>query len=292
MFRKILGGLVIGVMVLLAGCGQQVEVPSATVGKIMTKDGFKPGVVHTSKFRLDMCMAYCDEIVLLPVADNAVTEAMTLFMPKDRLNMNFNLQATLSVKEDWYDNLFARITPVIHEGTRWIPMDKIYNTYAKQIILAEAREFLSQYSINDIASNLESINGELARKLSKSINDKTPFSVRYVGLSNLQYPAIIVESQENAAKRTEMIRQEEAQLELSKVSLERELQEQRMQRQIDVERAQAEAQVNKILGESITEKYVLYRQLSALEEMAKSQNKVFMPVEMLSSIASQVALGK
>src|SRR5690606_27599685 len=115
---------------------------------------------------------------------------------------------------------------------------------------------------------------------------------RYVGLSNLQYPQILVESQENAAKRTEMIRQEEAQLELSKVSLERELQEQRMQRQIDVERAQAEAQVNKILGESMTEKYVQYRQLRALEEMAKSQNKVFMPVEMLSSIASQVALGK
>lgn len=293
MIRKFLIALSLGVTFLVTGCGQKVEVPAATVGKIMTKDGFKPGVVPTSKFRLDPCLVYCDEIVLLNVGDQAVTEQMTLFMPKDRLNMDFSLQVTLSVKESSYDDLFSRITPdTLADNQRHILLSKVYKTYAEQIIRAEAREFLSNYSINDIASNLEAVNGKLSSKLMESINKKTPFSVRYVGLSNLQYPKIIVDSQEAAAERTEKIRSENAQVELSKVILERQLQEQRMQRTIDVEKAEAEAQVNKILASSMTDRYVQYRQLSVMELMANSQNKVFIPMGMLDSVAGQIQVGK
>lgn len=290
--RKIGVALMIGAAVLLSGCGEKVEIPSANVGKILTKDGYKPDTIPASKFRLEQCIWYCDEIVLLNVADQSVTESMKLFMPKDKLNMDFKLQTTLSVKETSYDDLFSRISPEKENGVRYIPLDKVYRVYAEQIIRAEAREFLSQYTINEIASNLEAVNAQLSQKLTESINKRTPFSVRYVGLSDLQYPPIIVEAQENAAKRTEQIRQEEAQLELSKVQLERELQEQRIRRSIDVERAQAEAQVNKILGESITERYIKYRELQALDNLANSQNKVFVPMKMLDSVASQVQLGR
>lgn len=285
--------LIFATLGILTGCGQKVEVPSAMVGKVLTKDGYKPGVISPSKFRLDPCFAYCDEIVILNVSDQARSEPMRLFMPKDKLNMDFVLQATLSVKESSYDDLYARISPDVTEnGTRYIAVDKVYATYARQIILAEAREFLSQYTINEIASNLEQINGALSSKLTESINKRTPFQVRYVGISSLKYPDIVVEAQENAAQRNEMIRQEQAQLELSKVQLERNLQEQRMQRAIDVERAEAEAQVNKILSESMTDRYVQYRQLSALEKMAESDNKVFIPSKMLDSVASQILLAK
>lgn len=295
MFVRIAKAIAIGaVAIVLSACGQQVEVPSAAVGKVMTASGYKPGVVGTSKFRLDVCLpgTACQEIVLLGVADSAVTEKMQLFMPKDKLNMDFTLQATLSLKESSYDDMFARISPVDHNGDRWIPMNKIYATYAEQIIRSEAREFLSQYTINDIASNLEAVNSKLSQKLSESINKKTPFSVRYIGLANLQYPKIIVEAQENAAKRTEMIRQEEAQLELSKTSLERQLQEQRMQRQIDIEKAEADAQVAKLQSDAITPKYLAYRNLEVMEKMAASQNKVFIPAGMLDGVASQILMAK
>ena len=294
MFSKIMKLLAIGLIALgLAGCGEQVEIPSAMVGKVLTKDGYKEGVIRPSKFRLDPCMAYCDELVILNVSDQPRQEPMKLFMPKDKLNMDFVLQATLSVKESSYDDIYTRISPEMSEqGVRYIPVDKVYNTYAKQIIIAEAREFLSQYSINEIASNLEAVNAALTKKLTESINRMTPFQVRYIGISSLTYPDIIIKAQENAAERTERIRQEDAQLELSKVSLERELQEQRMQRTIDVEKAEAEAQVNKILADSMTDKYIQYRQMNILEQMANSQNKVFVPMEMLSSIAGQVQVGK
>lgn len=292
---KFLGkiALVIGVGLGVAACGQKVEVPAAHVGKIMTKDGYKPEVIPTSKFRLDPCIAYCDELIVLNAADQAVTEPMRLLMPKDKLNMDFVVQATLSVKNENIDNLFSSISPSIKENkTQFIPISRVYETYAQQIIRAEAREFLSNYTIEEISSNLEAVNAQLSKKLSESINKRTPFSVRYVGISDLKYPNIITEAQENSAKRTEMIRQENAQLELSKVQLERELQEQKMQRAIDVERAEAEAQVNKIVSSSMTDRYVQYKQLGALELMAKSDNKVFVPMKMLDSVASQVQLGR
>lgn len=295
MFKRFIKALaIVAVAVGLSACGERVEVPSAAVGKIMTKDGYKPGVVSTSKFRLDQCFVYCDKIVLLSVADLPVQESMKLFMPKDKLNMDFTLQATLSMKETSYDDMFARIRPVDVKDSDedWIPQAEIYKTYAQQIIRSEAREFLSQYTISDIASNLESVNGELSRRLSESINKRTPYQVRYIGLANLQYPPIIVEAQENAAKRTEMIRQEEAQLELSKTSLQRQLQEQRMQRQIDVEKAEADAQVARIQADAMTPKYLSYRSLDVLEKLAASQNKVFIPTGMIDSISTQVMMAK
>lgn len=76
------------------------------------------------------------------------------------------------------------------------------------------------------------------------------------------------------------------------MALERELQEQQLQRKIEVEKAEAEAEVNKILADSITPSYVKYRSLQIMEKIASSENKVFVPTEMLDSMAGQVQLGR
>lgn len=286
---KLFKSIVIASTILLAACGARVEVPPASVGKVLTNSGYQEGVVQPSNVRLPVCLPWeaCPKMVVLNMADNVVAEKMTLFMPEDRLNMTFTLQASLRVKENSVDGLFNSISPDSDGDVLRIPLSKIYKTYAEQIIRAEAREFLSQYSINDIAANLEAVNAKLTEKLTKSIQERTPFQVRYIGLSDLTYPEIIVRSQEAAAERTENIRQENAQYELSKVVLERQLNEAKLQRTIEVEKALAEAEVNRIIGESITPKYVTYKQLEALIAVAGSDNKVVVPFEMLNSIAAQ-----
>lgn len=72
--------LVLLALSLMTACGKRVEVPPAHFGKVMTKDGYREGVVGTSKFRLDPCMAYCDKLVLLDVSDKAYTENMEIFI--------------------------------------------------------------------------------------------------------------------------------------------------------------------------------------------------------------------
>ena len=289
-FRNAL--VVSALAVSLAACGSKVEVPAAHVAKIMTKDGYKADIIGTSKFRLDGCWAYCDKLVLLDASDQAVSEKMELFMPEDKLNMTFDLRLTMIINPNKYEELFARIPPVDQNGVDVISWNKAYVTYAQQIVRAEAREFLSDFTIAEIASSRETINAQLSQRLTKSINEKTPFQVRYVGLADIQYPIIIVEAQENAAERREKVQQEEAQLQISKVQLERQLQEQQLQRKVDVEKAMAEAEVARIQSQSLTSAYIRYRELQILEKLAESDNKVFVPSAMLDSVAGQVQLGR
>ena len=69
------------------------------------------------------------------------------------------------------------------------------------------------------------------------------------------------QSAENAAERRERIQQEEAQLNISKVSLDRELQETRLKRQIELEKAEIEAKAQVIQREVVDEKVLQLRRL-------------------------------
>ena len=286
-------GVVLAAVLGLVGCGKAVEVPSATVAKIMGTSGWRDGIITTSKFRLDKCWTYCDKLVTLDVSDQQISESMELFMPKDKLKVTYDLRMTVAVKSNSYEEIFAKVAQE-QQGNQEarINLNTVYKTYAQQVIRAEAREIISKYSIAEVVSSREAINDELADKLAKSISTKTPFAVRYVGLADVRYPQVITEAQENAAERREKIQQEEAQLEISKVALERQLQEQQLQRKIDVEKAEAEAEVNRVLADSITPSYKAYRSLQIMEKIAGSTNKVFVPTEMLDSMAAQVQLGR
>lgn len=282
---------VVALAVALSACGQRVEIPPANVGKIMTSSGYKAGTIGTSTIRLDACLPWeaCQRLVLMNSGDVAVQEPMVLLMPKDKLNMTFVLQTTLTLNPKKYDEVFARVPP---ENGTTISRTAVYNTYAQQIIRSETREFLSRYSIAEVLSNLDTINADLQKALTASISEKTPFIPRFVGLADIKYPKIIVESQENAASRREQIEQENAQLEISKVQIAREMQEQQLRRKVSIEKAEAEAAVNKIISESMDNRYLKYRELEVMEIMAKSPNKVFVPVGSLNSIAVQSNIGR
>jgi regulator of protease activity HflC (stomatin/prohibitin superfamily) len=246
----------------LMACGSKVEVPPAHVGKIMTKDGYQETLIPTSTFRLPSCLTYCDRLVVLDVSDKSYSETLNIFIPQDKLNLGVVVRTTLSVNPKKTTELFNALSPQqVNSDISSIDNGVIYNTYATQIIQAEVREYLSKLSISQIASSNEKINADISVKLNKTLQERTPFVVRYVGVTNITYPKIITDAQENAAERRERIQQEEAQLQISKVTLDRQLQETRMTRAIEKEKAdtdaiatltvaKAEAQAIQIKGEA------------------------------------------
>lgn len=261
---KIVSALMLGLA--LTACGKKVEVPPAHVGKVMTKDGYQPGTIASSKFRLPPCVQWCDKLVTLNTADQAKEEPLTIFIPKDKLNVTVGVRVTLSVDPRETESLFRTLSPTSEEnGVASISWEAIYKTYAQQIILAETREYMSAFSIAQIASSMEKMNADLRVRLTKQIEDRTPFNVRYVGITQIKYPAIITAAQENAAQRREQIQQEEAQLQISKVKLQRELQEAQLQRQIDVEKAETEANRQRVVAASIDSRVLELRKLENQE---------------------------
>ena len=262
---------VLAMALAISACGAKVEVPPAQVGKIMGKDGYQEGIIPTSKFRLAPCWAYCDRLVLLDVSDKSYTEPLSIFIPKDKLNLGVEVRATLSVDPTKTENLFSAVSPVEKDSSlSVIESVAVYRTYATQIIQSETREYLNQYSIAESASSNEKINADLRVRLGKVLESRTPFKVRYIGITNIKYPEIITQAQENSAKRREMIAQEEAQLEVSKVQLSRELQEARLTRAIEKEKAETEAQAQQILAQSVDPRVL---QLRALENERLSFEK-------------------
>lgn len=285
----------LGATLMIAGCGQRVEVPAANVGKIMTSNGYQEGVIPTSTLRLNFCAMpgqVCDRLVLADVSDRSAQEEFDLFMPQDRLNMTFRLGMTLAVKPGALEDLFNRIQPTEEKGRIYrVPVERVYNTYVQRIVRAESRNFLTQYSIEEISNNRDRIGAELFQHLKEIVDEQTPFTLRYAGLDEVNYPEVIRNAQQLAAERREAIAQEEAQLEVARVQLQRQLEEQQLQRRVDVERAQAEAEVNRILAESVTDAYQTYRSLEIMDKMSEGENKVFLAPEMLNSLSTNIATG-
>lgn len=268
--RNVIGSLVIGLSVLIAGCGERVEVPPGFVGKVMTKDGYQEGLIPTSKLRLAPCISYCDRMVIMDNTDKSYVEPMTVFIPADKLNITVDLRATLAVDPKRAEPLFNKLPQAPStDQLSVISGDSIYNTYGKQVLQAEVRSYLTKYSISEIASNGEKINADIQVLLSKVMGERTPFNVRYAGLTNIKYPDIITQAQENSAKRREMIAQEEAQLEVSKVSLSRELQEAQMQRAIEKEKAETEAQAQQVLANAVDPRSLRIKELEIQKILAE-----------------------
>lgn len=264
--------IAVGVVGLLTACGQKVEIPPAHVGKIMGQHGYEETIIPTSKFRLDKCWGYCDRLVTLDIADKAYKEDLNIFIPADQLNLGVTVQATLSINPKKTEELFKAISPTeIDDQLSTIENKKIYQTYASQIIQKEVREYLSQYSISQIASSNEKINSELSVKLQSVIAERTPFNVRFVGITGLRYPEIITKAQEAAAERREAIQQEEAQAKVTEVKLEAQLKEARLQRAIEKEKAETEALAQRVLAESVDSRVLELRKLEIQKTLAEAQ---------------------
>lgn len=258
-------GIVVAVAAaaLLSACGKAVEVPPAHVGMISTKDGYQDNLIPTSKFRLPWCWTYCDRLVTLDVADKAYKEDLQIFIPEDQLNLQVTVQSTLSIEPKKTKELFKAIAPKATDDNQLSMIENIqvYRTYASQIIQKEVREYLSKYSISQIASSNEKINAELAVRLSTILSERTPFNVRFVGITGLKYPDIITKAQEAAAERREAIQQEEAQAKVTEVKLAAQLKEAQLQRAIEKEKAETEALAQRTLAASVDPNVLKLRQL-------------------------------
>lgn len=290
--KKLFAGIILAASVILGGCGERVEVPPANFGKIVTKDGYQEGMVPTSKFRLPACIVYCDRLVLLEVTDNPYSESLNIFIPEDKLNLGVTVRTTLSVNPKKAEELFAALPPTsVDKSVSKIDSRVIYNTYASQIIQAEVREYLSQFSIAEIASNNEKVNSELRERLTRVLAERTPFNVRYVGLTDIAYPKIITNAQEAAAERREAIQQEQAQLDISRVKLERELEEARMNRAIEKEKAETEAIAQRLLAESVDSRVLELRRLEN-ERLWIEKWSGALPTTVMGDAVPMINLGK
>jgi len=295
--KRIMTMIVMGSLLALAACGESVQVPPAHKGKILTKNGYAPETVTPSKFRLAPCWAYCDKLILMQAGDEGIKETFRLFMPRDQLNMSFDVRFILAIRDDEasIDSVFNRVVPKRYENYNQalITTERIYAIYGKPAMREVVRSAMAKYSINEVASSRERVNAELTEAVAGALGS-TPITIKRFSIADVQFPDVITKQKEVAAQRRIEIEEQEAKKQIALVQLQTELEKAKLNRSVRREKAEAAREENAIYAESVTDKYLDYRRLEVLEALAKNPNTVFVPMEALGSVGmnQRVFVGK
>ena len=305
MFKALRNIAIVGVLgASLSGCfwGEYAEVPLAHVGKIKTKDGLKEGLIDASQFRLPYCWAYCDKLLLAEISDFKKEESFrgennSLYMPKSDLVMEFDVRGTFAVARDEVrlQKVFANLPA---KQTEWhgahgvISADQVYDTYAVTIIRDVVRRVVADYSIETISANRATVNAKLNTELVAAFKSANiPLDIRRFGLGDIRYPPMIIDQKRKAAERRIAIQQEEANKQIQLVKLQTQLETAKASRAIRREKAQAVAEENKILADSVNDKYRVFKQLEILEGLVESKNTKWISPSIMNDLTGKIAAG-
>jgi len=289
--KKILLPLIpVGMILSLSGCvGERVEVPPASVGMILGKNGYQGDLIPPSRFRLPFCWVNCDKLVVVEASDVGMKEEMTVLMPQDNLDLGIDVRFTLALTEDKTQiiSVFDRVVPVrLDSGNYGTTLANIYTVYGQSVVRNVVRSTLSEYSIAEIAANQSAVSERLRQEVSGALK-KTPLEVKQFGLANIKFPSVITQAREAAQSRKIDVERAEADAQVKIREAQARLEVTRAEREADLLAAQTIAEQNQILAEGVTPEVLRYMELEVLKEMAKNKNAVFFPVDMMGSIGLQ-----
>ncbi len=268
----------------LVGCGTAVEIPTGYVGKIQTKDGFdlssKPR--GPSKFRLDYAWRYPDRLVMLDVSDSFYRMTFNTFMPKDELMLEYSIEMTMAINPAKENFIFSKVPfRSLSNQVGTIDQKTVFDRYAKAKLNTIVPSIVAEYSIGEVASNRQKLNAFVMDKLNKELSD-TPFVIKVVGVTDVVYPETITSAQEESAKRRQQEDTVNAQRKLDLLQIKTREEVSKRERQIEL----YEAETKKLVADKLMNDNVRFmEEQRTLRELAKSNNKVFVPTEMLDKIA-------
>lgn len=295
MITRILKLGVAGALVMsLSGCfwGEKVEVPPASVGMVLGKNGYQGDIIPPSRFRLAPCFFNCDKLIVIEAGDAGMKEAMTVLMPQDNLDLGVDVRFTLALSEDRNQILgvFDRVVPNrLESGNFGTTLNQVYDVYGQSVVRNVVRSTLSEYSIAEIASNQSSVSERLRQEVSNALK-KTPLEIKQFGLADIRFPSVITEAREAAQSRKIDVERAEADAQVKIREAQARLEVARAEREADLLEARTVAEANKILADGVTPELLEYRKWQVIEKMATNKNSVFFPVEMMNSVGLETRL--
>lgn len=235
-------------------------------------------------------------LVIAEASDQQKREEMSLFMPKDKLNMRFDCRGTFAIASgSEADPIFARLPSVADEGSSFmyvIDFDAVYAAYGQQVVNTTTRAVLVKYSIEQVISNRELINAELEKLIAERLKG-TPVRMIHYGLSAVQPPDLIVEAEKQAKEREVEIDRARADRMVKLTEAEADLEVALKQQQVDLLQADTQRQVGLRLTTGVNLAFVQQRVLSSLEKLSKANDKVIIvPDEAFRSPAVMTAVSQ
>lgn len=287
MFKILKFALLGAVLVGLTGCiAEKVEVPPASIGMVLGKNGYQGDLIPPSRFRLAPCFLNCDKLVVIEAGDAGMLESMSVLMPQDNLDLGVDVRFTLALSEskDQILSVFDRVLPTkLTSGNYGTTLNRVYEVYGQSIVRNVVRSTLSEYSIAEIANNQSQVSEKLFRVVSEALS-KTPLGVKQFGLSAIVFPEIVTQAREAAQSRIIDIEKADADAQVKIREATARLEVTKAEREADLLAAQTISDQNKILGDNITPQVLRYMELEALKKMSENENVIFFPIQMMDNV--------
>ena len=283
MRKSILIVVAIFAMFFMTGCWE--TVPQGTKGKILDRNGFQPEVYPPSRVTVGLH----GDLILVETVTHTVNEKVTVRM-KDDMNLivQVRFQLRMGKKEKSLNAVFNDIKP---SDGKTITLKQVYSVYGKMITNNVTRAVLSQYNIGDVNDNFNHISADMYNKIIQAFKP-TPLIISDVALGKLDYPQVIDDAIEAAAKRELEIKQAEADVQVRLTELKGKEQVAKGEYRIKMQEAKRIKDYNKAIADGITPELLELRKLEVQQELVNAIGKgdtttIFVPYSALGTTGLQ-----
>ena len=283
MLKKLTNICVLAVIVMATSACSFVKVEPAQAGKILSPAGYEPEILPTGKYTL----GWRQELIVLDTSTNLYSPSVRAKL-KDQMELSFQVKFRGRLRSDakTLNSMFDDITVKDNKVT----FTQIYQIYGAPVLENRARSIMSEYTTEEIQVNYKRISNQIASEVIEALKT-APIELSDISLGEIQYPASVVESI-NAAKQREMdlakdaadnrIKIQQKTNELALVEADYAVQ----MRQADIIR-----DYNRKISEGISPELLELKRIEVnriLAENSKDSDKVFIPIEAMSSTGAQV----
>ncbi len=273
----------IAMMLFTSGCNQ--TVPQGTKGKVLDRSGFHPEVYPPSR----VYVGWWGNLVLVETVTHTVNEKVTVRM-KDDMNLivQVRFQLRMGEKERSLNAVFNDIKPI---DNNQIALKQVYNVYGKMITNNITRKVLSQYNIGDVNDNFNHISADIYTQILEAFKP-TPLIISDVALGKLDYPKVIDDAIEAAAKRELEIKQAEADVQVRLTELKGKEKVAEGEYRIKMQEAKRIKDYNAAIAEGITPELLELRKLEVQQELVNAIGEgdtttIFVPYSALGTTGLQ-----
>lgn len=271
--------LSIALLFMLTGCSYE-QVQQGTVGKVFDREGFHPEVYPPSRVEVGTY----GHLVMVQTVTQTLNETITVRM-KDDMNLvtQVKFQLRMGSKESSLNTVFNDITP---NKNNLITLASVYQVYGKMIVNEETRKVLSNYKIGEVQRNFNHISADIYKGIKEAFKP-TPLIISNVSLGKLEYPKVIDDAIQAAAKRELEIKQAEADVQVKLTEIKGKELVAKGEYRVKLEEARRIRDYNKMIGNGVTPQLLQLRKLEVQEAMVEAikvnKNVVYMPMEMMTN---------
>ena len=192
----------------------------------------------------------------------------TSVLAKDNLLIQFQIHVIWNVKSEDVKNFIEKYATLNDGNNSEEVITVAYNNLVKEPLRTYARDELQKFNSLDIKDKISEISAALSDRIQK-MTEGTPFNIRNVVVSNIQYPQIVSDSVAEKLATTQIL--ERKQMEIA-------VEEKEKQKRIV--QAEGIARAMEIIQLKLTPQYLQHEAIEAQKLMVNSPNHsvIYIPV--------------